>query len=508
MLSRRAVLGAGAAALTGSAIASARPASAGPGSAGPAEAGSAPARPRARPATGRRGTPNWTALAASLDGTVDLPGTAGYDSARQLADPRFDHIRPPAVARCAHAADVAEVIRFARREHVPVVTRGGGHSYVGASTATAGVVLDLRSLAGIRYDWGSQTASIGGGARLIDVYNRLGAAGRAIPSGSCGSVGISGITLGGGIGMASAKYGLTCDSVTAAEVVTADGSRRTVDADRDRDLFWALRGGGGSQFGVVTGWRMRTHRSTSVGSFVLTYPWRDAARVVAGWQARLAAAPDETWSTCQLASDARGRLSVRISGVVLEGDPAAEAAEIARAAGIDPADAKLERRPHLDVVHDRAGCADREGCAERSIQLAGSEIFRTVLPGPAIAALLAAVERRARERKPGIAKFKRLTGAPSRVAPEATAFPWRDAHTMLQWLVLPADSGSSSESDGYAWIESGHRAMSRWSAGRYVNYLEPSPASLPRYYGANFSRLRWIRATVDPQALFRSPYAL
>ncbi|MEU8244319.1 FAD-binding oxidoreductase [Actinoplanes missouriensis] len=495
MLSRRAVLGAGAAALTGSAIAA-------------AGSDSASARPRVTPTIGRRATPNWTALAASLDGTVALPGTAGYDSARQLADPRFDRIRPPAVARCAHAADVAEVIRFARREHVPVVTRGGGHSYVGASTASTGIVLDLRGLTGIRYDWGSQTAAIGGGARLIDVYNRLGAAGRAIPSGSCGSVGISGITLGGGIGMASGKYGLTCDAVTAAEVVTADGSRRTVDAERDRDLFWALRGGGGGQFGVVTGWRMRTHRATSVGSFVLTYPWRDAARVAAGWQARLSVAPDETWSTCQFASDARGRLSVRISGVVLDGDPAAEAAEIARATGIEPADATLERRPHLDVVHDRAGCADGAGCAERSTQLAGSEIFRSVLPGPAITALLATVERRARERKPGIAKFKRLTGAPARVAPEATAFPWRGAHTMLQWLVLPAESGSGSESDGYAWIESGHRAMSRWSAGRYVNYLEPSPASLPRYYGANFSRLRWIRATVDPQALFRSPYAL
>jgi FAD/FMN-containing dehydrogenase len=473
-LSRRAVLGAGAAALTGAAI-----------------------KPSAR-----RPAPDWNALAASLDGTVELPGADGYDGARQLQDPRFDPVRPPAVACCAGPDDVAEVVRFARRSRIPVITRGGGHSYVGASTGDRGIVLDLRRLNAIGYDWGSRTASIGGGARLLDVYGRLGAAGRAIPSGSCGSVGISGITLGGGIGMAASAYGLTCDAVVEAEVVTADGARRTVDAERERDLFWALRGGGGGQFGVVTRWRMNTHRASSVGTFVLTYPWTDAARVAAGWQARIGVAPDETWSACQFGSDRAGRLSVRISGVVLEGDPDAEAAEITRAIGREPAGATLARRPHLDVVRDRAGTD------QRSTELAGSEIFRYALPEPAVAALLETVEQRAREGRPAVAKFKRLTGFAGRVDPLSTAFPWRGAHTMLQWLVLPETADPVAVRDGYAWIESGHRAMSRWSAGRYVNYLEPSPAVLHRYHGLNFPRLRWIRATVDPQALFRSPYAL
>ncbi|MBB2940970.1 FAD/FMN-containing dehydrogenase [Actinoplanes lutulentus] len=482
LLSRRAVLGAGAAALTG--------------------AGSDVRRPVPRPSAGRTSAPDWTALAASLDGRLELPDTALYERTRQLADPRFDPVHPPAIAVVAHAADVAEVVRFARAARVAVVTRGGGHSYVGASTTAGGVVLDLRGIQDVRYDWGSGTAAVGGGARLGDVYDRLGAAGRSIPSGSCGTVGISGITLGGGIGMAASAYGLTCDAVVEAEVVTADGNARTVDAQRERDLFWALRGGGGGQFGVVTGWRMRTHRVTTTGTFVLNYPWGEAARVAAGWQARLATAPDETWSTCQFASDRNGRLSVRISGVVLEGDPDAEAAEIARAVGREPALATLERRAHLDVVHDRAGEA------RRRTELAGSEIFRWALPEPAIAELLATVERRARARKPGVAKFKRLTGAAGRVAADATAFPWRGAHTMLQWLVLPGSTDPAAVQDGYAWIESGHRVMSRWSAGRYVNYLEPSPAVLPRYYGPSFSRLRWIRATVDPQSLFRSPYAL
>ncbi|WP_229076771.1 FAD-binding oxidoreductase [Actinoplanes sp. DH11] len=473
-MSRRAVLGAGAAALTGAAI-----------------------RPSAsRPA------PDWKALAASLDGTVELPGTDGYEVARRVRDPRFDGVRPPAVVGCAHDGDVAEVIRFAGRSRVPVVTKGGGHSYVGASTGSTGIVLDLRRLGEVSYDWGSRTATIGGGARLIDVYRRLGAAGRSIPSGSCGSVGISGITMGGGIGMAASAYGLTCDMVLAAEIVTADGTHRTVEPGRDRDLFWALRGGGGGQFGVVTGWRMGTYRAGRVGTFVLTWPWTDAARVAAGWQARLDTAPDETWSSCQFMSDLRGRLSVRVSGVVLEGAADAEAAEITRAVGREPAGATLDQRPHLDVIRDRAGEATR------ATELAGSEIFRQAVPDAGIAVLLEAVERRSRQGRPGIAKFKRLTGAVGRVAPEATAFPWRGAHSMLQWLVLPGTTDAAEVRAGYDWIEAGHRAMSQWSAGRYVNYLEPSPAVLPRYYGANFSRLRWIRAAADPQVLFRSPYAL
>ena len=484
-LSRRAVLGAGAAAITGAAL---RP---------PA----ATARPRSAP-------PDWPALAASLDGTLELPGGAGYDSARRLMDPRFDTVRPPAVARCAHGGDVAEVVRFARRSRLPVVTRGGGHSYVGASTATSGVVLDLRRLDTVGYDWGSRTATIGGGARLRDVYTRLGAAGRAVPSGSCGSVGISGITLGGGIGMAASAHGLTCDVVVAADVVTADGQHRTVDAEREPELFWALRGGGGGQFGVVTGWRMRTYRAGTVGTFVLTYPWGAAAQVAAGWQARIAVAPDETWSSCQFATDARGRLSVRVSGVVLGGDPDAEVAAITRAVGREPVDAKLGRRAYLDVVHERAGCTDGASCGGRSTELVGSEIFPRVLPPAGVSAVLAAVERRAGRRRPGIAKFKRMTGAQGRVAPDATAFAWRGVHTMLQWLVEPAAADAATVRDAYAWIDSGHRATARWSAGRYVNYLEPGTALLPRYHGAHLARLRRVRAAVDPERLFQSPYAL
>jgi FAD/FMN-containing dehydrogenase len=451
---------------------------------------------------------DWTALDAALAGSVEQPGSSGYDRGRVLADPRFDGVSPPAVARCAVAADVVEVLGFARRFGVPVVARGGGHSYVGASTSPTGVVLDLRGLSAVGYDPGSRTAMIGGGARLIDVYQRLAADGVSIPSGSCGGVGIGGITLGGGVGMAASAYGMTCDAVIAADLATADGRHRTVDAVREPDLFWALRGGGGGQVGVVTGWRMRTFRATTAGSFVLTYPWTRAARVAAGWQAHLSAAPDEAWTACQFAADSEGGKTVRVSGFVLDSDAHAEAAAIAAAIGCEPSAAKIDRRPYLNVVRDRSGCDETGDCGARSTELVGSDVFRHALPAPAIAALLAVVERRAAQRRFGVAKFKRMTGAQARVAPGATAFPWRGAHTMLQWLVQPATGDAATTRDAYAWIDSGHRAVARWSAGRYVNYLEPDPAALPLYYGPNLARLRRVRAAADPDRLFRSAYAV
>jgi FAD/FMN-containing dehydrogenase len=308
--------------------------------------------------------------------------------------------------------------------------------------------------------------------------------------------------------MAASAYGLTCDAVTAAEVVTADGQLRTVHAGREPDLFWALRGGGGGQIGVVTAWRMRTYPATPAGTFVLTYPWRDAARVAAGWQARLTGAPDETWSACQFASDTEGTRSVRISGVLLGGAADAEVAAIVRAIGRDPAKVRVDRLPHRALVHDRAGCDEAGECGARATELAGSDIFPRVLPAVAIAALLATVERRARDRRPGIAKLKRMTGAQARIPAGATAFPWRGAHTMLQWLVQPATGDPVTVKDAYAWIDAGHRAMARWSAGRYVNYLEPDPRQVPRYYGPNLARLRRIRAAADPDRIFRSRYAV
>jgi FAD/FMN-containing dehydrogenase len=357
-------------------------------------------------------------------------------------------------------------------------------------------------MARVAYDAASRTATIGGGARLADIYASLARHGVSVPAGSCATVGIGGLALGGGIGMASSLAGLTCDVVTRLDLVGADGRARRVDAAREPDLFWACRGGGGGQVGVVTSWRMRTFPVSDVGVFKLRWRWRDATAVAASWQRFVARMPDSTWCHLEFSSDARGRREVKVSGFVLAGDPEPAVRALVAGARRDPVDTTTRREPYLTVVRDRAGAGRRQS------ELLGSDVFARPLPPRAVAALIAAVDRRAAERRPGVAKLKPLTNAVARVPTGATAFPWRDAHSLLQWLVIPGGGADAvTVRSAYAWIAAGHRAVAEWSVGRYVNYLEPD-AALARYYGPHLARLRRVRARFDPGKLFRSPYSV
>ncbi|MGW6710249.1 FAD-binding oxidoreductase, partial [Streptomyces sp. NPDC054956] len=208
-------------------------------------------------AGGRAGNPDFGALARALDGRLVTPEDPDYAEARRLFQPRYDTVRPGAVAYPAHPGDVAVCLDFARRSAVPVVPRGGGHGYAGWSTREAGLVVDAGAMAQVSVS--GTDLRIGAGARIGDVNAALAARGLAVPAGLCPSVGIAGLTLGGGLGPASRSYGATADQLTGATVVTPDGSVREVDAERDPALFWALRGGGGGNFGVVTGFRFRAH---------------------------------------------------------------------------------------------------------------------------------------------------------------------------------------------------------------------------------------------------------
>ncbi len=180
---------------------------------------------------------------------------------------RWDGIKPPAVVQVADAADVRALVHWADRYDVPLVARSGGHGYNGDSTSSTAVVADLRHLNQIRYTSG--VATLGPAARLGDVYARLASHGVTIPAGSCPTVAVGGLTLGGGMGLAGRALGLTLDRVTSFDVVTATGARHRVD---DGDLFWALRGGGGS-FAIVTAIRLKTHAGVSTAAyFRITYP--------------------------------------------------------------------------------------------------------------------------------------------------------------------------------------------------------------------------------------------
>jgi len=462
----------------------------------------------------------WEKL--KLTGPVVRPGDAGYDRVRLLFNPRFDAVRPAALARCATAQDVQRCVAFVREHSVPLALRSGGHSYGGWSTGP-GLVVDVSALAVVTAT--GDTVTTGPGAQLVDVYDTLAAQGRAIAAGSCPTVGIGGLTVGGGIGVLSRAWGLTCDSLTAVEVVTADGAVRRCDAGHEPDLFWACRGGGGGSFGVVTSLTLRTRPVPPVTVAFLRWDWRRAADVLAAWQALAPTAPDAVWSNCHLLSQAGATTpKVTVGVVALDANAAAAFVAALTAQAGTPAGRSLSTLSYRSAMLLEAGCADRTvlqchlagpsgGQLPRAPFAAKSAVFTKVLPTAGLSAVVDGVERRQAVRgwaEGGVA-FDALGGAVGRVAPDATAFPHRAALFSAQYTAAWATADPPATVSGnVAWLRTFHATLQAYaSGGAYVNYADPDLAGYPAaYWGDNYPRLQKVKATYDPHDMFTSPQAV
>jgi FAD/FMN-containing dehydrogenase len=479
------------------------------------------ATPTGAPSPSSPSSPPWSRL--RLTGSLVRPGDAGYDRARLLFNPRFDGVRPAAVARCATAQDVQRCVAFAADYAVPLALRSGGHGYAGWSTGP-GLVVDMSAMVAVTVS-GDRVAT-GPGAQLVDVYDAVAREGRAIPAGSCPTVGIAGLALGGGIGVLSRAWGLTCDNLTAAEVVTADGALRRCDAEREPDLFWACRGGGGGSFGAVTSLTLRTRPAPAVTVAFLRWDWRRAGAVLGAWQALAPTAPAAVWSNCHVLSRTGAATPKVTVGVAAVGDGAARAfvgALVARAGA--PVSRSLDTMSYRSAMLLEAGCADRTvlqcHLADRSPQgrlprqpfAAASDIFDRPLPAGGIAAVLAGVERRQAMRawaEGGVA-FDALGGAVGGVARDATAFPHRDAVFSAQYTAAwQVPDPRATVSANLAWLRAFHAAMRPYaSGGAYQNYPDPDLADYPAaYWGANYPRLQRVKAKYDPDELFTYPQAV
>jgi hypothetical protein len=229
-------------------------------------------------------------LARQIHGSVVTPSSPNYNRARLVQDAHFNSARPKAVVYCNSTADVQKTVAWARKYGVRIFGRSGGHSYGGYSTTSSGVVVDVSRMSFVQAHGGG-TALIGSGAALIDIYAKLNNRHLMIPGGSCPTVGIAGLALGGGHGWSGRKYGLTSDNIKQLTIVTADGKARVCNAHQNADLFWACRGGGGGNFGIVTNFTFATHPASNVSTFYVTWPWSDAARVLKAWQAFAPHAP-------------------------------------------------------------------------------------------------------------------------------------------------------------------------------------------------------------------------
>ena len=465
------------------------------------------------------GPPEWPALRSALKGEVVLPADAAYDRARVLYNTRFDAVRPQAVARCASSADVRESILFARRYALPLALRAGGHSYGGYSTGP-GLVIDTRPMNAV--DVRSGEVRIGAGAQLIDVYSALAAKSVGIPAGSCPSVGITGLTLAGGLGVLARAWGLTCDSVTQADLVTADGTARTCDEGHEPDLFWALRGGGGGSFGVVTSLTLRTRQ---IGRLALAFFQWDPSRareVLSAWQSWVAAAPDELWSNVHLNIGATSEVAVHATYLGGEAQLAAALDDLVRAVGAAPTYREVGSLPYVDAMLLEAGCLGRsvaqchlkgdtaEGALDRETYAGTSVVIDRALTSDGLDAITSALKAGAPAGS-GAAIIDALGGAVARVAPDATAFPHRRALATIQILTSWSAGAPPQVIDSSrGWLKAYRDVVrSAVGSGAYVGYIDPELPDWERaYYGSNYPRLQRIKATYDPDNLFTFPQAI
>ncbi len=471
---------------------------------------------------------SWDELASAVTGVLVRPGDEGYDAARRVENPRFDDARPLGVLTAASATDVTTALAFAAARAVPLALRSGGHSYTGWSSGGAAgtdmppsLVIDTRGMNDVTLN-DDNTVTIQAGASLVQLYSVLGNSGRAIAAGSCATVGAAGLVLGGGIGMLSRAYGLSCDAMIALDIVTADGKLHSATATQDPELFWACRGGGGGHLGVVTSMTLSTQPAPKVTTFSLEWPFSAAASVVKAWQGWAPQADPKLWSSLRLLA---GTKHPDGPGLFLSGSWIGQ--ETALTGQLAPLLAAIETAPsrnsastmsYLDAMMSYAGCANiplaqcqagTGGRLNRRSFSGTSHMPYLELNSVGIDTMLAQVL--AASAVPGLDEggisMDALGGRVRELSPSATAFPHRTALMSVQYTATFEDGTDPAPFDAY--VRGFRSALEpEWGNGAYVNYPDASlsdPATA--YFGDNAIRLAGARARYDPNGLFTQPQA-
>jgi FAD binding domain/Berberine and berberine like len=444
-------------------------------------------------------TADWNALQSAIAGEVVLPGSSDYESARKPPLARFWDIRPAAVVRCRTTEDVAEALAIARRCGIDVTARAGGHCFAGRSS-TRGLLLDLGPMDAVTVADG--TASAGGGALLGPLYDAVAEHGRTIAGGCGPTVGIAGLTLGGGLGILGRRHGLTSDQLLAAEVVLADGRTVWCDEQQHSDLFWALRGAGGLRFGIVTRLVLETLPAPDATSFELRWPPAAAATLLDAWQRWAPDAPEEIAASLIVtaAAEPGSPIVARVFGAMLGSEPDARRTlgELVTRAGVDPASASFVQLPYRETKrrlaqHDEGSTAK----PDPGHLYAKSQFFRAPLPSHVIAAL---IEHLDADRIAGHAReldFTPWGGAYNRVEADATAFVHRAERFLLKHeVVVAAGQADALTPAARDWLaRSWTLAQPAAAGGAYPNFPDPDLSPWDRaYHGANLDRLLRVKA--------------
>jgi FAD/FMN-containing dehydrogenase len=432
-------------------------------------------------------------LREHLRGRVFLPGDEGYDDAREVFNGMIDR-RPSLIVRCAGVADVIAAVDFAREAGKLVAVRGGGHNVAGHAVCDGGVVIDLSAMKSVRVDPSSGTARAEGGSTWGDFDHATQAFGLATTGGIVPSTGIAGLTLGGGIGYLNRKYGLACDNLLSADVVTADGQLLTASSTENEDLFWGLRGGGGN-LGVVTSFEYHVHPVGPVLGGELVYPLDQAKEALRFYRDWSTDAPDEVRADPTLLSTPDGpalAFIVCYCGSVDEGETVLQPIRQFGSPTVDTiAPVPYETVQNLLTEVFQPGLRHywkssflRE-FSDEAIE-AIVDFFASAVPPPFAAVAI-----------------EHLGGAISRVGERDTAFSHRHATHSLLVLRMWQDPAESDEN--IAWARSCYRSAEPFLENAvYVNYLgDEGEARIRAGYGVNYERLVEVKSRYDPKNLFR-----
>jgi FAD/FMN-containing dehydrogenase len=449
------------------------------------------------------GNGTFAALNRALDGAVLLPGNAGFDEARTIWNAMIDK-RPGAVVSCRTAADVANAVTFAAEHQALTAIKSGGHNIAGNAVCDGGLVIDLSTMNNVAVDADTKTASVEAGALLADVDAATQAHGLALPLGINSTTGVAGLTLGGGYGWLSRKFGLTIDSLIGADIVTPDGQGRRASATENPELFWAIRGGGGN-FGVVTSFDFKLHEvGPEVLSGLVVHPIAAAPDLLREYRKLAAAMPDEltVWVVMRkapplpfLPEEWHGK-EVLVFAACYAGDMAEGEKALAplRALGT----------PIADVIgpHPYAGWQQ----AFDPLLTPGarnywkSHNFEVIEDG-LVDLLTEAVDRLP---TPECEIFiAQLGGATRRADPSATAFAQRGANFLMNVHTRWQDAAEDTHC--IAWARELFDRTARFATGGvYVNFMpEDEGGRVKNAFGQSYDRLARIKAEVDPTNLLR-----
>lgn len=433
-----------------------------------------------------------------LTGRVVLPGSSVYEEARQNYNGRFNRF-PAVIVFCVTEQDVVNAIRWVRKRRLPFRIRSGRHSYEAFSLMDGGLIIDVSSLEKLEISRTADpagsaiTAVAGAGLQMMPLYEALWNQGFTIPSGTCGSVGISGIILGGGYGLLSRLWGLTCDNLLELELVTAQGNLIRANEQQHRDLFWACRGGGDGSFGVVTSFTFRIHPIDRVARYRMTWNFADLKNVLQRWQQWAPHTDARLTSLLLLPSQGQGDL--RSNGVFVGTEqelrqivgPLLEAAM--------PKTTEFHTIPWIEAARLFAGQTIHQEQFKHS-----SALVYEALPDAAIDVVIRNLQQPAGPAN--LVAFDSYGGAIGQIPAAATAFPQRQALFSVQYQSYWQEDWEAEKN--IRWIETFRRSMIPYTRGAYRNYCDALIPDWPTaYFGINLSRLRQVKRQYDPQNFFR-----